>query len=82
MELKIGDIINREQFDELSKNSGGYTFNGKTYKINKSFYFEKENNMFKVISTFESRIEENETGFAKVHRPERRNYKGYYNNKS
>jgi hypothetical protein len=82
MELKIGDSISREDFDELSKLNGGYTFDGKTYKLNKSFYFQKENNMLKVISTFESRIEEEQTGHAAVHRPERKNYLGYYNNKS
>lgn len=57
MNLNIEDIITEEQFKELSLNNGGHSFDGKLYKLKNSYYFEKSNNQYKVVSTFESRIE-------------------------
>ena len=80
--LKIGDIISEEEFKELSRLARDTTFNGKTYMLKQSYEFKRIDKTYEVVSTFESRIEDSNTGHAAIHRPERKMYSGYYNNKS
>lgn len=85
MELKIGDQITEEQYKELRILSGGDTFDGKYHKLEKSYWFttisllsDPPKRMYVVDSTFESRIEDNNTGHAAIHRQESKKFKSYY----
>ena len=89
--LEIGDIITEEEFKELSRFARSVSFNGKTYMLKDDYEFKRfqikldeysYENRYEVVSTFKSRIEESDTNHAAIHRPERKLYKGYYNNKS
>lgn len=82
MELKIGDQINEEQYKELRMLHGGDSFDGKYHKLNKSYYFTKSNGIYTVDSTFESRMQEGETGHAYIHRQESKKFKSYYDQRS
>ncbi len=84
--LSIGDRISEEEFKQYSLFAGGNSFDGTYYKLNNnSYYFLRisalsnpPKNIYEVMSTFESRIEDNETGHAKIHRKESRQFKSYY----
>ena len=80
--LEIGDIITEEEFKELSRFARSVSFNGKTYMLKDDYEFKRVDKTYEVVSTFKSRIEESDTNHAAIHRPERKLYKGYYNNKS
>lgn len=83
--LKIGDQITEEQYRELRILAGGDSFDGKFHKLDKSYWFttvsllsDPPQRVYEVVSTFESRMQDNDTGHAFIHRQESKKFKSYY----
>jgi hypothetical protein len=84
--MTIGDKFTQKEFDELVSKATKKTFGVGYYVLDEDLRFEvsKEegDTVWTLVSTLKSRIEDQDTGHANVHRPEQRNFKRYYEGKS
>jgi hypothetical protein len=80
--MKIGDKLTNTEFRELKKSYLTSTFTGTHYALGGELIFKAVGNDWELESTRESRIADQDTGHASIHRTERRKFKGYYENKS
>jgi hypothetical protein len=82
MEIKVGDKLTKEEFEKY-RNYKSYSSSMDSrmnwiHKIDKDAWFLVKDNIYEVISTWESRIADQDTGYANIHRKESRQFKSYY----
>lgn len=85
--MKIGDKLTQEEFDKFKEEHKKYSFGYTWFLFNNDLRFERLEErdgtvMWELVSTLKSRVENQDTGHANIHRPEQRKYKRYYEGKS
>ena len=79
--INIGDKFTEEEYT-IYRNYRSYStsFEGKDklIKIDKDAWFLFKDNVYVCISTWESRINDQDTGHASIHRKESKRFKSYY----
>mgnify|MGYP000312103287 CR=1 FL=1 len=84
--MKIGDKFTNEQFQEVKKQYRVRSFGVDWWLLNKDLRFEKSVDsdiiVWELVSTFDSRVADQDNGHANVHRKEQKYTKSYYETKN
>ncbi len=80
--MKVGDTLTEKAFRKFQDTFYETSFDGVRHTLGNDLVFEKnKDGKWELVSTRESRIAGQGNG-PNVQRPERKKYKGYYNNKA
>lgn len=86
--MEIGDKFTDEEFQEIKKQYKTRSFGYTWFLLNKDLRFERFEEpktgavMWELVSTFESRVKDQDTGHAMIHRKEQKYTSRYYDTKN